>query len=275
MTMSMKRRFLAGFNRFTFLRNLVYTAKHGPAKGFRRQGGYGWLPSCFPGVHEGAVETAFLAGLDWLDQTVYDIGCDQGLYTLFFAFHVGPGGRVIAFEPNPRSRERIRRNVEINGFSNVRVMPVGIGRERCTLEFTVPPGEPSRGSADPAIAWDLKAEGGARIHKFLVNSLDDEIARTHLPVPQFIKIDIEGMEYQALQGMQETLARNRPALFIELHDCMEAMERRKHLDGVLGLLRDLDYSLYRIESRERVDGRGADSVEGGHFYCEPATGRQR
>ncbi|MFC7542969.1 FkbM family methyltransferase [Siccirubricoccus deserti] len=50
-------------------------------------------------------------------ETVADIGANLGYYTVLLADLVGPGGRVMAFEPNPRLFDLLQRNVAINGFS--------------------------------------------------------------------------------------------------------------------------------------------------------------
>ena len=132
--MLLKRRIVARLNQTAMMNSLIYSAKHGPASGLKRRGGLGWLPSFMPGMYEGRVEVAFLNSLAWNGLTVYDVGGDQGLFTLFFAHRVGVTGRVIVFEPNPRSREYIRRNVQVNNFQNVRIMPLGLGAGPGTLE---------------------------------------------------------------------------------------------------------------------------------------------
>src|SRR5262245_10355065 len=100
--MSVKRKIIGLINRSPIMDRLVYNAKHGPARGLKRQGGMGWLPTIVPRMHEWDAEEAFLANLEWRGLTVYDVGCDQGLFTIFFAHRVGDQGKVIAFEPNPR-----------------------------------------------------------------------------------------------------------------------------------------------------------------------------
>jgi 2-polyprenyl-3-methyl-5-hydroxy-6-metoxy-1,4-benzoquinol methylase len=56
--------------------------------------------------------------------TVYDIGANIGYVSLSLAKRVGPGGKVIAFEPVPRNIEALRQNIEINGLTNVRLLEV-------------------------------------------------------------------------------------------------------------------------------------------------------
>ena len=50
---------------------------------------------------------------------VIDIGANIGYYTIMFAKLVGDSGKVIAFEPDPTNYELLKKNIEINGFTNV------------------------------------------------------------------------------------------------------------------------------------------------------------
>src|SRR5262249_3186539 len=130
---------------------------------------------------------------------------------------VGDKGKVVAFEPNPQSCRRIERNVQLNDFRNVRILPLGLAEQRAVLQFTFPALEPARGTAIPTIAKQIKDEVSATGCEIEVNSLDDEVKRSGLPVPHFIKLDVEGMEYSALKGMQEILKAHNPRLSIEMH----------------------------------------------------------
>lgn len=266
--MSLTRRVIARLNRTPFLNNLVYTAKHGPARGLRRQGGMGWLPAFVPRTHEWDAEEAFLASLNWKGLTVYDVGGDQGLFTLFFAHQVGETGQVVVFEPNPQSCRRIEENLRLNNFQNARLIPRGLGERRAMLQFAFPVSEPARGSAAPAIADEIRREEKAVFCVIEVNSLDDEIERSGLPAPHFIKVDVEGMEYAALQGMRKTLTVDRPRLSIEIHGIgME--EKSENARRVVAFMEELHYRMRHIESGENITGGNTERAREGHLYCEP------
>jgi FkbM family methyltransferase len=266
-SVSIKRKIIGCINRIPFMDKIVYTAKHGPARGLKRQGGMGWLPTFVPRTHEWDAEEAFLASLDWRGMTIYDVGGDQGLFTIFFAHRAGDQGQVVVFEPNPQSCQRIRQNVQHNGFRNVRIIPLGVGERRATLQFTFPAFEPARGSAAPAIANLIKHEVSAAGCEIEVNSLDDEIRRSGLPAPHFIKLDVEGMEYYALKGMQETLKTHGPRLSIEIHGA-DLNDKRANVRQVVALLRELNYRIRHIESGETINSENADRACEGHLYCE-------
>jgi FkbM family methyltransferase len=265
--MSFKRKIIARLNRTSLIDNHVYTAKHGPARGLKRQGGMGWLPSFLPRLHEWDAEEQFLAGLDWNGLTVYDVGGDQGLFTLFFARRVGRQGQVVVFEPNPQSWQRIEQNVSHNQFTNVRIIQLGLGEGRATLHFTFPAAEPARGTAIPTIADQIKREANVSACEIQVNALDDEIKRSGLPIPHFIKIDVEGMEHPALKGMQGTLRAHRPRLSIEMHGA-DMEEKAANARRVVALLEELNYQIRHIETGTEITSANATSASRGHLYCE-------
>ncbi|HEY3053327.1 MAG TPA: FkbM family methyltransferase [Thermoanaerobaculia bacterium] len=266
--MSLRRRVLGRLNTVPMIDRHVYVARHGPARGLKRQGGMGWLPSFLPRMHEWEAEEAFLAALEWRGLTVYDVGGDQGLFTLFFADRVGEAGHVIVIEPNPRSCLRIEQNVRLNDFRNVSIVPVGLADRSTRLQFAFPSSEPARGSAVPAVADRIKFEGKATLCEIEVNALDDEIKRSALPPPHFIKMDVEGMEYPALQGMRMTLREHRPRLSIEIHG-LGVEQKIANVRQVVAFMEEMDYRLWHIESAQTIESSNAVSAMEGHLYCEP------
>ena len=126
-----------------------------------------------PPTHEWDAEEAFLDDLEWYGLTVYDVGADQGLFTLFFANRVGETGEVVAIEPNPRSCHRIEQNAHLYSFRNVRIVAIGLADRRTRLQFAFPLSEPALGSAVPSVAEQIKFEGQATVCDIEVNTLDD------------------------------------------------------------------------------------------------------
>src|SRR5438477_3096024 len=177
----------------------VYKARHGLAVGLKQIGGIGLVlpgplrePPEYPEF--AGLEEAFLRQLDFDGKTVYDIGAFKGILTMFFALRVGQSGSVVAFEPHPESCALVLQHVRLNGMTNVEVFNVGIGRRLERRVLASPDGRGSgRATADERIARKLEAAGPLERAVITVNSLDDEIASSGLPEPDFIKIDVEGM----------------------------------------------------------------------------------
>src|SRR5262245_6041073 len=191
--------------------NRVYTVRHGLARGLKRRGGLGFTPQLGGRV----AEEIFLERLDLRDDTVYDVGGYEGIFTLFFARKVGPCGRVVTFEPNPRSHARILENVRLNGFGHVTVHQLALGRAHGTASLVFPADERARGSLAGDIQDQIRHEKHvAAVEVEVEVETIDGLLENGAPVPDFVKLDVEGLERDVLEGMSCLLAYRRPRLYI-------------------------------------------------------------
>jgi FkbM family methyltransferase len=135
--------------------------------------------------------------------TVLDVGANIGNHTVFYA--LTRAARVYPFEPHPRANALLRKTVELNGLEEVDLTHVdfGIGSEEGELFVRTP-------SAGNLGASRLDTAGSDMVK---VQRLDN-LAFTG-PV-SFIKIDVEGMEMDVLDGASELIAEHRPAVGIEV-----------------------------------------------------------
>jgi FkbM family methyltransferase len=131
--------------------------------------------------------------------TVVDVGGCIGDNTIAYARATAGAetGQVLAFEPNPKAFECLRRNM--TGHSHVQCHNLGLSDEFNRMDLAVD---------QNAGASHLKS--GTTIE---VAPLD----QWNLPRLAFMKIDAEGMELRVLKGAAETIARCRPVMFIEIN----------------------------------------------------------
>ena len=147
--------------------------------------------------------------------TVLDIGAHHGFYTLLAAQKVGPGGRVIAFEPSPREREKLFRHLRLNGCTNVQVESLALGgREGLAELFVVNGKETGCNSLRPP-----QVPQPTEVLEVPVGRLDSYLERQRVPGVDFIKMDVEGAELEVLRGAAELLGRRpRPVILCEVQD---------------------------------------------------------
>lgn len=211
-------------------------------------------------------EERLLSGLALADKVVYDIGAHTGAYSMFFSRQVGPRGTVVAFEPNPGTFARLRRNLEINRIANVRPLPLALGQEAAQRAIYMLPGMPSTASLAPEAHTRLRR----RVAMAEVAALDTVAPELNLPPPDFLKIDVEGMETEVLAGATAMLRRWRPDLLIEIHGS-GARGRQSQADRVALLLTRLGYRLTHVESRRAISPGRAAAATAGHLFgrCAP------
>ncbi len=243
-------------------KNYVYTVGNGIAKGLMRKGGLGFIPQISPLTQE---EKFFLA-LDLNGQVIYDIGGYEGIFTLFFAQAAGKNGRVITFEPNPDNYNKIIENVKLNRFNNVEVWQMGVGKKRDKTTLVFHPSGPGSGSAQEDIKSQVLKRKGAKAIRVEIDSLDNLITTNNLPKPNFIKIDVEGLETDVLLGMVETIKKYNPKLYIEIHG-VDMQKKIENVQKVVEFLITRGYSIYHVESEEIITSSNAQIAKEGHLYC--------
>ena len=147
--------------------------------------------------------------------TVLDVGGCWGEFAIYAAKCVGPGGRVLMLEPDPGNIAAARKNFELNGNpSNLEIVPVGLWKEPGKLRFTAGQGAVSSivGVVDTSGADGAGAGASAGGHtiEIDVESLASLAQRLGLKRIDFVKMDIEGAELEAIIGAADLPQTFRP-----------------------------------------------------------------
>lgn len=167
------------------------------------------------GKHEPEVQNAILAKAR-PGAVVYDIGANVGTMALGAALLVGDMGRVVAFEADPENIGRLREHRARNGLKN-RLLVV----HAAVWSRTAMDGIGFRRGA-PKSQGGVEADGirpvlgSGELIKVPAITLDDFVASGE-PPPQFVKIDVEGGEYEVLCGGNKLFATERPLVIAEVH----------------------------------------------------------
>lgn len=144
---------------------------------------------------------------------VIDAGANIGQYSLLSSTLVGTSGQVHSFEPIASNFERLRRNVEVNRLSNVRLSRAALWHESAVLNMELPEEMPHN-AGSYRIAAAPPAEPALQTPGI---RLDDYAAREGIKRLDLVKMDIEGCEYFAILGGRDMLSRFRPILFLEVN----------------------------------------------------------
>ncbi len=190
---------------------------------------------------------------------VFDIGANVGFFSIICARLTGPSGRVFAFEPVAANAELIRRNAGLNEFGNISVVEQAVSDRTGTGELVL--AEYSGGAALSTTTPPPDAAGSIEVELITIDAAVDD---GHIPPPDVVKIDVEGVEIEVLRGMTDTMRRDRPIIVCEIDDGTRAGYDRKHRECV-EYLESLDYSITPLP----------DSYVGGtwlvgHFVARPA-----
>ncbi|MGZ8450413.1 MAG: FkbM family methyltransferase [Candidatus Deferrimicrobiaceae bacterium] len=187
----------------------------------------------------GAAEVGLLDRLCREGMSVLDIGANVGFHTLLFARSVRAGGHVWAFEPDPDNFATLCRNLELNSYGNVTAMQVAVGTAAGSGSLYRSPFH-----CDHRTYPTEKGQRGVQVTMVSVDEFLPPGQRVDL-----VKMDIQGAEGMALQGMRRTIASN-PALVILMEFWPEGLRSTGFPpETVLSELEGLGFTLYRIDER--------------------------
>ncbi|MFA5142888.1 MAG: FkbM family methyltransferase [Candidatus Omnitrophota bacterium] len=214
-----------------------YNNKHVAGNGFRMYYRRGLYEFVFPkGVRFKCRENiaddlqrsipGYLAGYRIKEgDTIVDCGAYIGEFTLYAARAVGLRGQVIAFEPDPVFFRKLKENISLNGLKNVLLVEKGVWSSEDKLKF-------SGGSQ----SGNLFA-GGLDHNKLscdvLVTTLDAELGRNGVTKVDFIKMDVEGAEVEALKGARAIMKRYHPRFAIASYHVLSGKKTCVMLEKML------------------------------------------
>lgn len=166
---------------------------------------------------------------------IMDIGANIGETAMHMSRITGNEGVVHAFEPDPYTFEKLVHHITTNNIQNICIHPFGLG------------------DADGAFTLERNAQhsGGNRINAKASGSADsvevkiqngDQIVTSGNFKPDLIKIDVEGFELHVLKGLENTIRKYRPVLYVEVIDAY-LEEQQTSADEVIAWLHAHSYVL--------------------------------
>lgn len=171
--------------------------------------------------------------------TVLDVGAHLGVYSVVGAAATGATGQVHSFEPNPRLAQLQRKSVLVNGFGEramLHEVAVGAAEGMAELVFT----DEWAGGGHLSVS-DVAGQG----HRVRVVALDDIFTDPNFRIG-VMKMDVEGTEGRALQGMRQILARSPEArILMEFAPAIMAAQGFPAPD-VLAFLAGLGFQFWNI-----------------------------
>jgi FkbM family methyltransferase len=249
-------------------RHAVHRVIGGPLRGMRIVTSWHDYPAAILGYTERKLT-------DWLlnsarpGETWLDVGANCGYTSLALSRAVGSRGRVFAFEPALATAACLERTARANGLDQLVALPLALSAApRPVVSRFVT----ERGMIDS----QLPADGCAEMTTIIAVGLDaiwEGIAGDNASV-HGIKIDVQGMELDALRGMRGLLSRHRPKIVLEIH-------RGVPRDQVIALLESCGYlldpepiddtlgSFFDLESNASFIFQTNSATE---FYDGPARG---
>jgi FkbM family methyltransferase len=172
--------------------------------------------------------------------TFLDVGANIGYFSILASRIVGEHGLVVALEPNPVVFTRFLENIKMNKIETIEPICLGASNQPGSAPlFLEGKGHTGAGSL-------MKSPISTDQTIIKLDSLDHIFASRNLPTPNLIKIDVEGAEVLALEGMRNILAQSdAPPLLVEVSE-WGLTEMGYSIPELVGLLEEFGYTMQRI-----------------------------
>jgi FkbM family methyltransferase len=156
---------------------------------------------------------------------VIDVGAHIGPYTIIASKRIGLRGKVIAIEAAPDNFDILNRNIQLNKLTNVITLNYAAFSKEDKIKLYLPSKEKEEFSNTKYNTVMLdRAHGKTKFVEVKANTLDYLLQSNGIKHEQvnWIKIDVEGAEYEVLKGAKDILSKsNNISLLIEIHNISE------------------------------------------------------
>jgi len=237
------RRFLEG-------QPFVHTVNAGPAAGLRFEITLPHDKAIWTGTYEHEFTRAIIEHIKPGD-VCYDIGGYRGFMS--GAMALAGASKVVVFEPAPMNQLALRRLCELNPALPISVMPLALSDSNGLVLLKVMP-DLSMGK----LVGSPFQTGAAAVDEMTVSvrTMDGLVEGGNIPLPNVVKIDVEGSEFDVLRGATKVLETSRPCIFLEAHSvALETMCSRQ--------LSQAGYDIHRLKPHVGVEEQTR------HLICLP------
>jgi FkbM family methyltransferase len=182
---------------------------------------------------------------------VLDVGANMGYFSLLAASLVGSTGHVYSWEPSPENVKLLLASKQLNQFSNIEIVQAAAGARSGLLKYF-----PNFSNGLVMEIGEERPEEAVPAETVMALRIDDYVP--HDAKIGFIKIDVEGFEYEALSGAMDTIRRNLPIIATEFGP--KALLRASGISGeeFLQFFVRLGYDISVIDKYNLVPGNVAD-----------------
>jgi FkbM family methyltransferase len=178
---------------------------------------------------------------------VLDVGANMGYFSLLAASLVGESGRVYSWEPSPSNVKMLLASQLANGFRNIEIVQAAAGSRSGLLNYF-----PNFSNGMVTEIGQVQPEQAFAAETVMALRIDDVLPRD--AKIDFVKIDVEGFEYEALNGALETLRRCRPLIVSEF--CPKSLLSSSGISGedFLRFVVQLGYDMQVVDEKKLVPG---------------------
>lgn len=197
-----------------------------------------------------------------------DIGAHLGYFTLELGRRVGPTGKVYAIEPMSSFNNTLTRLLRRKNADNVTLYKVALGGNGEYVDMGIPKVGDSKRFAYARVKESSPTLDFVESERVKNESGDNLFL--DLPRLDYIKCDVEGLEFQVFSSFTKTLEKHHPILLCELFD-------RNLLINLFDLLKPFGYKAYELERETLLplDAYKEGQIASKNYYFIPQEAEER
>jgi FkbM family methyltransferase len=191
---------------------------------------------------------------------VVDVGAHMGKYTIIASKQVGANGKVIAIEAHPGNYDMLNHNIKLNGLTNVIPLNYAVYSKETKIKLFLPDEESGYTMHHSVMfnylssKYPLQGKDNEKFIEVNANTLDNLLQKNGIPQVNWIKIDVEGAEFEVLKGSADILSISKDiSLLIEVHNPSDI----DHYKQIMDFLKPYNFKIefekiYRSGERHMV-----------------------
>lgn len=169
---------------------------------------------------------------------VFDLGANLGYFSMLCSVTSGSKAQIFAFEPIPSNMAYLCKHLLINSIANVTPINVAVSNDFGLIDFSA-----DNNSVSYTYKKGSNYYGNKNVNiKIGIISLDLITANMGVPIPSIIKIDVEGAEYDVLDGARKLIKDFNPKILLSTHEVHESGVE----DKCLNFLTEIGYNYKKI-----------------------------
>lgn len=189
-----------------------------------------------------------------------DLGANHGVFSLAFTFG-RPAAKALAMDPSPLAFPILQNNLRLNPQCHITPLQVAAGGGSGNLRMKL-------NWHHLEVIRDQNAVESDQIKIVPVRTVDS-ICEEYNFEPDLIKIDVEGHELAALQGMEKTLRKSSAEFFLEIHPELIS-ELGYRVSDIANYLHELDYEPWNLQGQKLSFSWVNDQIHVFWVFCRPA-----
>ncbi len=178
------------------------------------------------------------------EEVLLDVGVNVGQSLV--AFKSCYNNNYYSFVPNANCLYYLKHLVKRNNFNNVKIIPIRLSNENRLVKFYSKTDSDSAATIVENLKPNFYLEDSA---SYILVLRFDDLNVLNEKFIGLLKIDLEGLELEVLQGMKNMLELNKPIILCEILDCHDkssAGNTQKRANQVMNLLKKLDYVVFKV-----------------------------